>query len=95
MTANLTDELKVRGLYFSNVSVTIMFVHINILTYFHIIRPPLSRKQIFKDIPTIIQERKERTKKVDVSHSIKTLHTIRKSQSAMSLVCIELYDALD
>ncbi|KAI8884709.1 hypothetical protein K501DRAFT_332511 [Backusella circina FSU 941] len=51
----------------------------------HFLTPPLSRKQIFKDIPTIIQERKERTKKVDVSHSIKTLHTIRKSQSAMSL----------
>ncbi|KAL7317366.1 hypothetical protein PS15m_003734 [Mucor circinelloides] len=44
--------------------------------------PPLSRKQIFKDIPTVIQERKERNKKVDLPPPILT---IRKSQSVMSL----------
>jgi hypothetical protein len=46
-------------------------------------RPPISKKQIFKDIPTVIQERKERNKKVDLPPPILT---IRKSQSVMSLV---------
>ena len=46
-------------------------------------RPPISKRQIFKDIPTVIQERKERNKKVDLPPPILT---IRKSQSVMSLV---------
>jgi hypothetical protein len=45
--------------------------------------PPLSRKQIFKDIPTVIHERKERNKRVDLPPPTATL---RKSQSAVSLV---------
>ncbi|KAL9542166.1 hypothetical protein PS6_009939 [Mucor atramentarius] len=55
-------------------------------------RPPLSRKQIFKDIPTVIQERKERNKKVDLPPPILT---IRKSQSVMSLTSNEEPSPID
>ncbi|KAG2201049.1 hypothetical protein INT46_004375 [Mucor plumbeus] len=51
-------------------------------SYPHFQTPPISKRQIFKDIPTVIQERKERNKKVDLPPPILT---IRKSQSVMSL----------
>ncbi|KAI9486400.1 MAG: N-terminal C2 in EEIG1 and EHBP1 proteins-domain-containing protein [Benjaminiella poitrasii] len=47
--------------------------------------PPLSRKQIFKDIPTVISERKERNKKVTNSPTTPLRPNIRQSQSVMSL----------
>ncbi|KAI8078206.1 uncharacterized protein B0P05DRAFT_542932 [Gilbertella persicaria] len=50
--------------------------------------PPLSRKQIFKDIPTLVHERKESSKKSQ-THTTKLAPpaplNLRKSQSVMSL----------
>lgn len=69
--------------------------------------PPLSRQQIFKDIPTIVHQRLERSKKTlpntnyeEINSRTMTsnnkkksplpppliLHTVRKSQSVISLV---------
>ncbi|CEP14852.1 hypothetical protein [Parasitella parasitica] len=45
--------------------------------------PPFSRKQIFKDIPTVIQERKERNKTVNLPPP--PILPVRRSKSVMSL----------
>ncbi|OBZ89832.1 hypothetical protein A0J61_02130 [Choanephora cucurbitarum] len=48
--------------------------------------PPLSRKQIFKDIPTVVKERKELSKKsYTQAKLVPPPLSLRKSQSAISL----------
>ncbi|CAO3613632.1 unnamed protein product [Mucor hiemalis] len=73
--------------------------------------PPVSRQQIFKDIPTIVHQRLERSKKSNANNediNSKTitlnngkkslpppllLHTVRKSQSVISLVTLTFFNA--